>query len=93
MKEQEPINLTEGGPLPTLCVHCRNFLREKCVTQCQPAGDFSNFAPRPLREGESVPPCPQDIFNCQLGTREGQLLVGTYLAWIVSDLNKLRRGE
>ena len=92
MGEKEPINLMDGGPLPVLCSRCRNFLREKCVTRCQDAGDFSNFAPRQLREGETIPPFPEELLKAGTGGSEAQLLVGTYLSWVVTELNRLRRG-
>ena len=92
MKETEQMNIVEGANLP-LCSRCANFLREKCVTQCQQKGDLSNFAPRKLREGELLPPFPEKLFNRELDAHERQLMVSAYLSWIVTELNRLRRRE
>ncbi len=91
MKEREFVDAIGGTSLP-VCSRCANHLKEKCVTECQPEGDLSNFAPRKLEEGELIPPFPEKLFNQGLDARERQVLVGAYISWIVTELNKLKKG-
>lgn len=86
------MNIIDGANLP-LCSRCANFLRERCVTQCQDKRDLSNFVPRQLRDGELIPPFPEKLFNDEFDARERQLVVSTYLSWIVAELNRLIAGE
>ncbi len=90
---ERAINLMDGGPVPFLCSHCGNFLCERCYNECQEKGDFSNFTPRQLDEWDRIPPFPADPFNREMGARERRLLVGTYLFWIVADLNRFKTGR
>lgn len=91
MKEEQPINLMEGGPLPTLCKHCANMHCERCHEQCQRQGDFSNFVPRALDEWESIPPFPRKRFENDMAPHERGAVVATYLSWIVTELNRFKK--
>lgn len=91
MKEYQPINLMDGASVPTLCKHCGNMYSEGCYEQCQRRGDFSRFMPRTLGEREPIPKFPKELFEHELDTGEREALVATYMSWIVTELNRLKK--
>jgi hypothetical protein len=91
MQEKQAINLMEGGPMHTLCKHCGNMYSERCHEQCQRQGDFSNFAPRKLDEWELIPPFPRKRFENEMTADERGAVVTTYLSWIVTELNRIKK--
>ena len=65
---------------------------EKCYEHCQRRGDLSNFAPKTLEEWELIPPFPRKRFENEMASSEQGAVVATYLSWIVTELNRIKKG-